>query len=77
MLITGPSGNVGDELVTLLEGRPDSVQWRVASRHPDGLRNRLGSGAAGVVEFDFFDRSTWCSALAGVDSMFLTVPAAR
>jgi uncharacterized protein YbjT (DUF2867 family) len=74
MLITGPSGNVGDELVTLLAGPPDSVQWRVASRHPDGLRNRLGSGAAGVVEFDFFDRTTWGSALAGVDSMFLLFP---
>lgn len=73
LLITGPSGNVGYELVEQLNRRPD-LSWRVASRHPDELKARLSGGSAEVVALDFFDRSTWDRALAGVDCLFLLFP---
>ena len=74
LLITGPTGNVGHELVELLEAQPGELRWRVASRHPDELRVRLTSRTAEVVLLDFFDRTTWDGALAGVECLFLLFP---
>ncbi|GJF11275.1 NmrA family transcriptional regulator [Mycolicibacterium cyprinidarum] len=74
LLITGPSGNVGAELVDLLAAQPTMLPWRVASRHPDTLRTRLSDNSVEVIGLDFFDRSTWPAALAGVDALFLLFP---
>lgn len=68
LLITGPSGNVGHELVDLLSTRPD-LEFRVASRQTPQPR-----GTVNTCEMDFFDRSTWESALTGVDRLFLLFP---
>ena len=73
LLITGPTGNVGQELVEVLLARPPGMPWRVASRHPETLRERV-RGAAEVAAFDFFDRSTWAVALDGVEVLFLLFP---
>lgn len=67
LVITGPSGNVGQQLVDVLE-RDHRGPWRVACRHPD--RFAAGRGVA----FDFFDRTTWPAALSGVDVLFLLFP---
>lgn len=74
LLITGPSGNVGHELVEVLRAAPPPDGWRVASRHPDQLRARLSGDAVEVCGFDFFDPSTWAAALRGVHSLFLLFP---
>lgn len=74
LLITGPTGNVGHELVTLLDHQPTGARWRVASRHPDELNASLSNSSVEVASLDFFDRSTWNGALAGVDSLFLLFP---
>ena len=75
LLVTGPTGNVGAELVNLLAAEDAAAcPWRVASRHPDTLRTRLSESPVDVVTFDFFDRSTWEGALAGVDRLFLLFP---
>ena len=74
LLITGPTGNVGHELVDVLQREPAGLHWRVASRHPDALSTLLASASAEVVRLDFFDRSTWDAALAGVDVLFLLFP---
>lgn len=68
LLITGPSGNVGHELVDLLSTRQD-LEFRVASRQTPQPR-----GTVNTCEMDFFDRSTWESALTGVDRLFLLFP---
>lgn len=68
LLITGPSGNVGHELVDLLSTRPD-LEFRVASRQTPQPR-----GTVNTCAMDFFDRSTWESALTGVDRLFLLFP---
>ncbi|WP_197503439.1 NmrA family NAD(P)-binding protein [Mycobacterium sp. E740] len=73
LLITGPSGNVGHELVERMRAQPPGVDWRIASRHPERLRQRVGE-AAEVCRFDFFDRSTWTATLRDVDTMFLLFP---
>ncbi|VEG56675.1 NmrA family protein [Mycolicibacterium aurum] len=73
LLITGPSGNVGHELVELLRVRTDPHSWRIASRHPEMLRDRVGDGAQ-VSAFDFFDRTTWPAALRDVTALFLLFP---
>ncbi len=70
ILITGPSGNVGAELVDILAKEPAPKLIRVASRHPEQL---TGSGFE-ACGFDFFDRSTWAGALADVESLFLLFP---
>lgn len=70
ILITGPSGNVGAELVDLLAQQPARAPIRVASRHPE----QIGDNGFEACVFDFFDRSTWNSALSGVKSLFLLFP---
>ena len=74
LLITGPTGNVGAELVDILDRQSTESPWRVASRHPATLRTGLGCDAAEVLGLDFFDRSTWGAALAGVQRLFLLFP---
>ncbi|MFY1621379.1 NmrA family NAD(P)-binding protein [Micromonospora sp. WMMD736] len=74
LLITGPSGNVGYELVARLATAPPATGWRVASRRPADLDRRLGDSGAQAVRLDFFDRATWPSALAGVQTLFLLFP---
>lgn len=73
LLITGPSGNVGYELVETLRAKSPGEPWRLASRHPDQLRDRVGN-AGQVCRFDFFDRSTWTETLRDVDALFLLFP---
>lgn len=73
LVITGPSGNVGRELVNILAPRMPAKQWRVASRHPETLLRQVGT-AAPPCAFDFSDRSTWEPALRGVRSLFLLFP---
>ena len=73
LLITGPSGNVGDELVDVLGRRLPEGGWRVAGRHPERMRDRVGERAQ-VCRFDFFDRTTWAETLRGIDTLFLLFP---
>ncbi len=68
LVVTGPSGNVGAELVQMLARSDSARPWRVASRHP------VQAGGAYAVHFDFFDRTTWAAALDGVQSLFLLFP---
>ena len=68
LVVTGPSGNVGAELVQMLARSDSARAWRVASRHP------VQAGGAEAVHFDFFDRTTWAAALDGVQSLFLLFP---
>jgi uncharacterized protein YbjT (DUF2867 family) len=74
LLITGPTGNVGDELTTLLAEHAGEQPWRVASRHPDKLRERLAATTAEVARLDFFDPATWPAVLKGVKTLFLLFP---
>ena len=69
LLITGPSGNVGHELVALLAAQPGARFW-IAGREP----TQPGSGTVEAYRMDFFDRSTWGSTLADVDRLFLLFP---
>ncbi|WP_328353666.1 NAD(P)H-binding protein [Mycobacterium sp. NBC_00419] len=73
LLITGPSGNVGSEVVDVLKARLAADEWRVGGRHPEPLRSRV-EGRAQVCRFDFFEPATWQAALEGVDTMFLLFP---
>ena len=51
------------------------VPWRVASRNPETLGARIGSAVRRTwFGLDFFDRSTWDAALAGVNALFLLFP---
>jgi uncharacterized protein YbjT (DUF2867 family) len=70
LLVTGPTGNVGHELVDLL-GRRYRRPWRVGSRHPVQL---AGGTSAESVRLDFFDRTTWAQALEDVEALFLLFP---
>ncbi len=69
LVITGPSGNVGHELVALLAAQP-GARFRIAGREP----TQPGSGTVEAYRMDFFDRSTWGSTLADMDRLFLLFP---
>lgn len=73
LLITGPTGNVGAELVDILGRQPDPVPRRIASRHADTLSG-FGNATVEACRLDFFDRTTWDGALAGVTRLFLLFP---
>ncbi|WAL67735.1 NAD(P)H-binding protein [Amycolatopsis cynarae] len=63
--MTGGTGKVGRELVTLLRGR--GVPVRVASRAP-------AAEDPDAVPFDWFDRDTQAAALDGQGRIFLVTP---
>lgn len=73
LVITGPSGNVGRELVEVVRSSPPAAGWRVASRHAAKLRE-LAAPEAQICSFDFFDRTTWAATLADVQTLFLLFP---
>jgi uncharacterized protein YbjT (DUF2867 family) len=73
LLITGPTGNVGAELVDILARQVDAVPRRIASRHADTLP-RLDDATVEASRLDFFDRTTWDAALDGVTRLFLLFP---
>lgn len=68
LLVTGPTGNVGRELVGLLEQRY-AGPWRIGSR-----RSPQSGGVVRAVRFDFFDTTTWAGALADIETLFLLFP---
>ncbi|BBX67514.1 NmrA family transcriptional regulator [Mycolicibacterium psychrotolerans] len=70
LLVTGPTGNFGQELVDLLDQRYRRP-WRVGSRHPERC---AAATSAEAVLLDFFDRTTWAQALEGVQALFLLFP---
>jgi uncharacterized protein YbjT (DUF2867 family) len=45
LLVTGPTGNVGRELVDVLDARYDRA-WRVGNRHPEHLPRGHGVALA-------------------------------
>ena len=75
LVVTGPTGNVGAELVRLLADRgPTSL--RVAAHRPERLRARYGSSIPSVA-FSYDDRASWGPVLADVASLFLVFPVPR
>lgn len=73
LVVTGPSGNVGADLVNVLCEQV-TVPWRVVGRHPEELAKRIGSHGGQTAYLDFFDRTSWSSALDGVRTLFLLFP---
>jgi uncharacterized protein YbjT (DUF2867 family) len=71
ILVTGASGNVGKEVVRQLQSR--HVPFQVGDR-----KSTTANASAGVksVRFDFLDPSTYESAVAGCDAVFLLRPPA-
>lgn len=69
--VTGPTGNVGAEVVRHLLAAGAPV--RTLSRHPDEARARLGDEAEHV-RFVFGDAATYPAALRGVAALHLMRP---
>jgi uncharacterized protein YbjT (DUF2867 family) len=72
LIVSGPNGNVGTELVDALAAQSD-IPFRLAAHTPAKLTSRHG-GQLPVVRLDYGDRSTWQQALAGGTSLFLLFP---
>lgn len=72
ILVTGPNGNVGTELVRMLIA-DGSLPFRIAANTPAKIETLYGPDAP-KVKFSFADRSTWDAALAGVSTVFLLFP---
>ncbi|MFE6307638.1 NmrA family NAD(P)-binding protein [Nocardiopsis sp. NPDC057823] len=73
IVLTGPTGNIGTELLNLLSAQEDPPPYRVAAHSPERLRARLGRDVPAVA-FDYDDRSTWPAVLDGATSLFLLFP---
>jgi len=72
ILVTGPNGNVGTELVRMLIA-DGTLPFRIAANTPSKIEALYGPDAP-KVKFSFADRTTWDSALAGVSLVFLLFP---
>jgi uncharacterized protein YbjT (DUF2867 family) len=72
ILVTGPNGNVGTELVRMLiaDGR---LPFRIAANTPSKIEALYGPNAP-KVRFSFADKGTWDAALDGVSTVFLLFP---
>ncbi len=73
VLVTGPTGNTGKEVVRALLERGAKV--RAGHHRPEEARARLGD-AVEAVRLDLRDRATWADAARGCTSMFLLRPPA-
>lgn len=73
VLVTGATGNVGSEVVRLLQDTGPAV--RAGVRDPDGTP-RNPPGRVEYVPFDFTRPETYGPALRGVDALFLVRPPA-
>lgn len=69
ILVTGSSGNVGREVAAALAGQGAEVRTTHRPQRPP-------ADPVGSVAFDFLDATTWASAFAGVESVFLVRPPA-
>jgi len=73
ILVTGATGKVGRELVSLLLER-GGVEVKAATRRP-GRASELAGAGAEVVELDFDVTATWDEAVQWADRVFLVPPA--
>jgi uncharacterized protein YbjT (DUF2867 family) len=73
VLVTGATGNVGRRVVEALLERDAQV---VAADHREERVGALFGDRVAAVRLDFRDRTTWGSALRGVEHMFLMRPPA-
>lgn len=73
ILVTGATGNVGREVVKQLAARGVAAR---AAVYDEADARRTPADAAETARFDFLDPTTFPSAFAGVDEMFLMRPPA-
>lgn len=72
LIVTGPNGNVGGELVDELVARRD-LPFRIAAHTPSKIHTRYGADVP-VRRLDYGDRETWGPALEGGTTLFLLFP---
>lgn len=72
ILVTGPNGNVGTELVRMLLA-DGTLPFRIAANTPSKIEALYGPDAP-KVKFSFADQGTWGPALEGVETVFLLFP---
>ncbi len=72
IVVTGPNGNVGTELVRMLANQGD-LPFRIAAHTPAKIKKLYGE-AVRVATFSYQDRSTWAATLDGVSTLFLLFP---
>ncbi|MFM2042742.1 MAG: hypothetical protein RLY86_1318 [Pseudomonadota bacterium] len=72
IVITGPNGNVGTELVRMMAAQTE-LPFRIAAHSPDKIRRLYGADVQ-AVKFDYADRGTWAGVLAGISTLFLLFP---
>ncbi|GLV55249.1 putative oxidoreductase YesF [Dictyobacter sp. S3.2.2.5] len=71
-IITGPTGNVGSEVVRQLMKHDPPLPFRTVSRRPEIIQAEFEQ-AIESVKFDFADPSSWSTALEDVQILFLVL----
>lgn len=74
VLITGPTGNVGSEVLAALTGRPHGAEIVAGVRDTEADGKKLARYGVGVCAFDFGRAETYGPALAHCDVLFLLRP---
>jgi uncharacterized protein YbjT (DUF2867 family) len=72
IVVTGPNGNVGTELVRMLIA-DGTLPFRLAANTPEKI-DRLYGPDTPRTRFSFADRATWPATLEGVSTLFLLFP---
>lgn len=73
LVVTGPTGNVGAELVQLLIEHRGELPFRIAAHSPERIKARYGADVP-CVAFDYDDPAGWSAVLAGIQTLFLLFP---
>jgi uncharacterized protein YbjT (DUF2867 family) len=74
LLITGPTGNVGLEVIRSLQNIDHQLDVYAGVRDVDADKARLSIFKTKLLKFDFLDSSTYKPALDGCDILFLLRP---
>lgn len=75
VLITGATGNVGNELLKKIKGL-DNIKIYAAGRNISKTKKIIDEDKVNYVRLDFKDESTYKSALKDIDTVFLMRPPA-
>jgi uncharacterized protein YbjT (DUF2867 family) len=73
IIVTTPTGNVGSEVVRLLQEHVPVLPFRVAAHTPEKILQLYGEKVSSA-RLDFDDAATWTGALEGVSILFLVCP---
>ena len=74
ILVTGATGNVGNEVVKQSLNRTENIIIRAGGRSKENVKKVVNSDSVEYIQIDYYKPETIRDAIKGVDSIFLITP---